>query len=173
MLISGNIHNVAWEIWSFWVFTIFRSNQPKSPVVWGEIMLPLSLALVSPCLSTAFSFGAPETIAMLTRWRDHRGDQHDGVGEEAEGLRFVQLGEEAWGEPKGGLLTTRNKEYVEKMKAGSFFSLVHSKGTRDNRHEGKQRRFLLGISREKTHLIKQEVVLRGCRVISRLSWLKL
>lgn len=59
------------------------------------MILPLSLALVSPCLSTAFSFGAPETIAMLTRWRDHRGDQHDGVGEGAEGLRFVQLGEEA------------------------------------------------------------------------------
>lgn len=58
-------------------------------------MILLSLALVSPQLGAALSFGTPETIAMLTRWRDHRGDQQDGVREEAEGLRFVQLGEEA------------------------------------------------------------------------------
>lgn len=60
----------------------------------GEMMVLLSLALISPQLGAALSFGTPETIAVLTRWKDHKGDQQDGVGEEAEGLRFVQLGEE-------------------------------------------------------------------------------
>lgn len=44
----------------------------------------------------------------------------------------------------------------EKTEAGAVFSWMHSKGTRDYRHELKQRRFSLGIRGEKisTRLIK-------------------